>query len=220
MARTLIDLSHEIEHGMITYPGLPGPVMSDHLSRDASRERYRGEAEFHIGRIEMVANTGTYIDAPFHRFDGAADIAQLPLEKLADLRGVLVHLPDGQRALGVESLAGLDLRDAALLVHTGWSRHWRTEAYARPDHPFVSRAAAELLAGSGVALVGIDSVNIDDMADASRPAHTLLLRAGVPVVEHLENLSALRDQTFTFYAVPAPFRGMGTFAVRAFAIVR
>jgi arylformamidase len=219
MTRTLIDLSHEIEHGMITYPGLPGPVVSDHLSREASRERYRGEAEFHIGRIEMVANTGTYIDAPFHRFEGAMDIGKLPLENLAHLRGVVVHLPDAQRALGIEAVAGLDLRGAALLVYTGWSRHWRTDAYARTDHPFVSRSAAAYLAGSGVALVGIDSVNIDDMADASRPAHTLLLGAGVPVVEHLHNLSALGDRPFTFFAVPAPFRGMGTFPVRAFAVV-
>jgi arylformamidase len=219
MARTLIDLSHEIEHGMITYPGLPGPVITDHLSREASRERYRGEAEFHIGRIEMVANTGTYIDAPFHRFEGAADIGQLPLETVADLRGVVVPLPEGQRALGVEAVAGLDLRGAALLVHTGWSRHWRSDAYARADHPYVSRSAAEHLAGSDVALVGIDSVNIDDMADPSRPAHTLLLQAGIPVVEHLANLSALGDHPFRFYAVPAPFRGMGTLPVRAFAVV-
>jgi arylformamidase len=211
----LIDLSHPIEHGMVTYPGLPAPVIADHLSRVASRERYRGEAEFQIGRIEMVANTGTYIDAPSHRFGGAADVGALPLERLAFLRGVLVHLRE--RALTIEHLAALDLRAAALLVHTGWSQHWRTDAYGRADHPFVSRAAAEHLAQSGVALVGIDSVNIDDMADMSRPAHTHLLRASIPVVEHLTNLDALGDRAFTFFAVPAPVRGMGTFPVRAFA---
>ena len=215
MTRELIDLSHEIEAGMVTYPGLPAPVVTDHLSRDASRERYRGEAEFHIGRIEMVANTGTYIDAPSHRFEGGADIGALPLERVAFLRGVLVHLQE--RALTVEHLAGLDLRGAALLVHTGWSQHWRTDAYGRADHPYVSRAAAESLAQSGVALVGIDSVNIDDMADMSRPAHTILLRASIPVVEHLTNLDALGNRPFTFFAVPAPVRGMGTFPVRAFA---
>ncbi|HEX6098928.1 MAG TPA: cyclase family protein [Thermoanaerobaculia bacterium] len=214
----LIDLSHPIEHGMLTYPGLPGPVISDHLSRAASRERYRGQAEFHIGRIEMVANTGTYIDAPFHRFEDALDIGQLPLAGVANLRGVLVQLPEGRRALEVGDVAAMDLRGAALLVHTGWSRHWRSEAYAQADHPYVSRAAAEYLAASGVALVGIDSVNIDDMADASRPAHTLLLRRGIPVVEHLTNLSALADRPFTFFAVPAPVRGMGTFPVRAFGV--
>ena len=213
----LIDLSHPIEHGMLTYPGLPAPVIADHLTRAASRERYRGEAEFHIGRIEMVANTGTYIDAPFHRFAGAPDIGQLPLASVANLRGVLVQLPAGRRALEVDDVARLELRGAALLVHTGWSRHWRSEAYADASHPYVSREAAQQLAGSGVALVGIDSVNIDDMADASRPAHTLLLKAGIPVVEHLTNLDALRG-AFTFFAVPAPVRGMGTFPVRAFAI--
>ena len=218
MTAKLIDLSHPIEHGMLTYPGLPGPVIADHLSRAASRERYRGEAEFHIGRIEMVANTGTYIDAPFHRFEDAPDIGQLPLASVAHVRGVLVHLPAGQRALEVDDLAELDLRGAALLVHTGWSRHWRSEAYAQADHPYVSRAAAQHLAESGVALVGIDSVNIDDMADASRPAHTLLLRRGIPVVEHLTNLDTLDDRPFTFFAVPAPVRGLGTFPVRAFAI--
>lgn len=217
IATMLIDLSHAIEHGMVTYPGLPAPSIADHLSRAASRERYRGQAEFHIGRIEMVANTGTYLDAPSHRDEGAPDIAALPLERLAFLRGVLVHLDE--RALTVEHLAALDLRDAALLVHTGWSRHWRTDDYGRADHPYVSRAAAEFLATSGVALVGIDSVNIDDMADMSRPAHTLLLRAGIGVVEHLTNLEALRGRAFTFFAVPAPVRGMGTFPVRAFAAV-
>ncbi len=215
----LIDLSHEIEAGMSTYPGLPAPVITDYLSRADSRERYRGEAEFHIGRIEMIANTGTYIDAAFHRFEGAQDIGQLPLAGIAYLRGVLVHLPEGRRALGVDALSGLDLRGAALLVHTGWSRHWRTEEYGRADHAYVSREAAEYLVESGVALVGIDSVNIDDMADASRPAHTLLLRKGIPIVEHLTNLSALGDHPFTFFAVPPPVRGMGTFAVRAFASV-
>jgi arylformamidase len=219
MSPQLVDLSHPIEHGMVTYPGLPAPAISDHLSRAASRERYGGEAEFHIGRIEMVANTGTYIDAPFHRVEGAADIGQLPLEKVAYLRGVVWRLRDGERAVRREDVAGLDLRGAALLLHTGWSRHWRSETYGRADHPYVSREAAEVLAGSGVSVVGIDSVNIDDMADMSRPAHTLLLQQGIPVIEHLTNLGALGDRPFTFFAVPAPVRGMGTFPVRAFASI-
>lgn len=202
---------------MVTYPGLPAPVITDHLSRVTSRERYRGESEFHIAKIELVANTGTYLDAPSHRWEGEADLAALPLSKLAFLRGVVVHLDE--RALTPEHLADVELRGAALLVHTGWSRHWRTDAYANADHPFVSRAAAEQLAQSGVALVGIDSVNIDDMADFSRPAHTILLKHGIPIVEHLTNLDALGDRAFTFFAVPAPVRGMGTFPVRAFAAV-
>ncbi len=213
----LIDLSHPIEHGMITYPGLPAPVIADHLSRADSRERYRGEAEFQIGRIEMVANTGTYLDAPSHRFEDGADLDGLPLASLANLRGVLVHLRE--RALRAEHVTGLDLRGAALVVQTGWSQHWRTDAYGGAEHPYVSREAAAYLAESGVALVGIDSVNIDDMTDLSRPAHTLLLRAGIPIVEHLTNLEALGERAFTFFAVPPRVRGMGTFAVRAFAAI-
>jgi arylformamidase len=218
MTFELIDLSHEIEHGMTTYPGLPAPAISDYLDRASSRAKYRGQAEFHIARIEMVANTGTYIDAPSHRFEGAPDVGQLPLAGVAFLPGVLAALR--QRALEVDAVRALDLRGRALLIHTGWSRHWRTDAYGGADHPYVSRAAAELLADSGVALVGIDSVNIDDMADPSRPAHTLLLGNGIPVVEHLTNLSAIGDRPFTFFAVPPPARGMGTFSVRAFAALR
>ena len=210
----LVDLSHPIEHGMTTYPGLPAPAISDHLSRVDSRERYRGLAEFHIARIEMVANTGTYIDAPSHRDEGGVDIASLLLERVAFLRGVLLKIEE--RALRVADVNSLDLHDAALIVRTDFSRHWGTDAYGH-DNPYVSREAAAFLAQSGVALVGIDSVNIDDMADMSRPAHTLLLRAGIPVVEHLTNLAALEGAPFTFFAVAAPVRGMGTFPVRAFA---
>jgi kynurenine formamidase len=212
----LIDLSHPIEEGMVTYPGLPGPVLGTQLSREESRERYRGQAEFHIGRIDMVANTGTYLDAPFHRLAEGADIGQLPLEKLAGLRGVVVR-PRG-RALESADIESVDLAGAALLVCTGWSRYWRTETYGRADHPFVSREAASFLANSRVALVGIDSVNIDDMADFSRPAHTLLLGKNIPVVEHLTSLEELDDRPFTFVAVPPPVRGMGTVPVRAFAM--
>jgi len=213
----LMDLSHEVGDGTVTYPGLPAPRITDYLSREASRERYRGEAEFHIAKIEMIANTGTYLDAPSHRYEDGDDIAQLALAKVAFLPGVIVHLPEGQRALRPEHLTGLDLRGCALLVHTGWSRHWETEAYARADHPYISREAAEALVDAGAALAGIDSINVDDVADASRPAHTILLRHGIPIVEHLTNLAALRDRKFTFFAVPPRMRGVGTFIVRAFA---
>ena len=217
MSRTLIDLSHEVEHGMVTYPGLPAPAISDHMARAESRERYGGLAEFHIARIDMIANTGTYLDAPLHRFADGKDVAQLPLDGIAFLPGIVVPL--SERALRAEHLRDYDLRGRALLVHTGWSRHFRKPEYAAKDHPFVSREAAEHLAQSGVALVGIDSINIDDIADLSRPAHTLLLQAGIPIVEHLTNLDALGDQPFTFFAVPPRIRGMGTFTVRAFAAV-
>lgn len=213
----LIDLSHEIEHGMTTYPGLDAPVISDVLGRAASRKVYEGRAEFHIARIDMVANTGTYLDAPSHRFEWAADISGLPLEAIAFVPGVVVRLEE--RALAAETVKNIDLNKRALLIHTGWSRHWRTANYGAADAPYVSREAAEYLAQSGVTLVGIDSVNIDNRADLSRPAHTILLRSGIPVVEHLTNLEALGDRPFTFFAVPARVRGMGTFPVRAFAAV-
>ena len=206
----LVDLSHTIESGMVTYPGLPEPHISDWLSREASRERYGGQAEFRIGRIDMIANTGTYLDTPFHRYADGGDLADLPLTSIADLPGVLTDGSD---------LDSLDVRDRAVLIHTGWSRHWRTEKYGDPDHPFVSKETAELLVRRGAALVGIDCVNIDSAHDLSRPAHTILLRAGIPIVEHLTNLDALTGTAFKFFAVPVKVRGMGTFPVRAFAVV-
>jgi kynurenine formamidase len=218
MQRELIDLSHEVEPGMITMPGLPGPIVSEFLSRADSRRAYRGEAEFHIGRIELVANTGTYLDAPFHRFAGGEDIGQLALSKLAFLPGVVVDLPDGERALRAEHLGGVDVAGRAVLVHTGWSSRWRTPSYAE-GAPYIARDAAEHLVSAGAALVGIDGINIDCMEDPSRPAHTLLLARGIPVVEHLTNLERIAGRPFTFFAVPPPLRGLGTFTVRAFAAI-
>lgn len=214
MAR-LIDLSHEVFDGLVTYPGLPAPRISDHLSREASREKYRGQAEFHIARIDMVANTGTYIDAPSHRYAEGGDIGQLPLERVAFLRGAVVDLRE--RSLRVDDVRELDVRGAAVLVRSGWSQHFGRERYGAADHPYISADAAEHLARNGAALVGIDSINVDDVADWSRPVHTLLLRHGIPVVEHLTNLSELGDRPFTFFSVPARVRGVGTFTVRAFA---
>ena len=207
----LIDLSHTIESGMVTYPGLPEPQIRDWLSREASRERYGGHAEFQIGRIDMIANTGTYLDTPFHRYPDGGDLADLPLTSVANLPGVLT---DGSR------LEELDVRGRAVLIHTGWSKHWRTEHYGDALHPYVSKEAAELLVRKGAALVGIDCVNIDAATDLSRPAHTTLLRANIPIVEHLTNLDALAGAEFTFFAVPVKVRGMGTFPVRAFAMVK
>lgn len=206
----LVDLSHTIESGMVTYPGLPEPVISDWLSREESVARYDGRAEFHIARIDMIANTGTYLDTPSHRFADGFDLSGLPLEKVAGLPGVLITL---------EEIAHADVRGRAVLIHTGWSKHWRTPKYGDEDHPFVGAEAAETLVRNGATLVGIDCVNIDDARDLSRPAHTTLLRAGIPIVEHLTNLEALREAEFTFFAVPVKVRGMGTFPVRAFAVV-
>lgn len=212
----LIDLSHEIEDGMITYPGLPAPAIRDWLSREGSRGRYAAGTTFHIGKIDMIANTGTYVDAPFHRYDGDMDLAGFPLEAVADLDGCVVRATRRpSRALDAVAFAGREIRGKAVLVHTGWDAHWRTEAYGT-GHPFLTRAATEALVAGGAALVGIDSLNIDDTADGARPAHTLLLGAGIPIVEHLTNLGALPDAGFRFFAVPPKVKGMGSFPVRAF----
>ncbi|WP_394827068.1 cyclase family protein [Pendulispora albinea] len=217
--RRLVELSHPIAHGMITYPGLPAPEISDHLTRDACETSYGPGVRFQIGRISMVANTGTYVDSPFHRFDDGADLARLPLERLADLEGVVVRLA-GSRRRGIEAseLAPYDVAGRAVLLHTGWDRHWGTDAYG-VDAPFLTKGATEWLIAEGAALVGIDSVNIDDMGDRSRPAHTGLLRAGIPIVEHLRGLDALPPSGFRFHAAPPRVERFGTFPVRAYAVI-
>jgi kynurenine formamidase len=232
----LVDLSHSIEHGLETYRGLPPPVISDFMSRERSRAHYAPGTEFHIGRIDMVANTGTYLDSPFHRHADGADLAGLELERLADLEGLVVRHPfagdgrderghasaraiDAAEIVAAAAAARLDLEGKAVLVHTGWDAHWRTERYFT-GHPFLTDAAARLLVECGAALVGIDSLNIDDTADATRPVHTRLLAAGIPIVEHMTNLAALPDSGFRFYAVPPKVKAFGTFPVRAFASVR
>ena len=203
---------------MITYPGLPGPVISDFLGREASRGHYAEGTTFHIARLRMVANTGTYLDAPFHRFAHGKDVSGLPLERLADLEGVVIDATGAGTGVDASAFAGRDVAGKAVLVRTGWDAHWRTPRYAE-GHPHLTRAAAEYLAGAGPALVGIDSLNIDDTNDGVRPAHTLLLAAGVPIVEHLCNLKALPAAGFRFHCVPAPFQGIGSFPVRAYAVV-
>jgi len=218
MAARLIDLSHEIEHGMVTYRGLPAPTISDWLSRDASKARYEPGTTFQIGKMELVANTGTYIDSPFHRYAEGRDIAGYTLEAVADLPGLVIRVRDGDRALDRSYFETHELKGKAVLVHSGWDRHWRTDTYSSGQHPFVTKDAAEYLAKAGAALVGIDSFNIDDDKDGTRPAHTTLLGAGIAIVEHLTRLSALPDSGFRFFAVPPRVKGMGSFPVRAFAI--
>jgi arylformamidase len=243
MSSTLIDLSHTIEHGMITYKGLPAPVISDHLTREASRALYAPGTEFHIGDIKMVANTGTYLDSPFHRYAEGTDLAGLPLSSLANLDGIVVQRVSAaereleqvmfpgvamsagtverrkDRGISAAALEGRDVKDKAVLLYTGWDTRWRTEDYSNGRHPFLSGDAAEFLAESGAALVGIDSYNIDDTADGRRPAHSVLLKAGIPVVEHLCGLRELPANGFRFFAVPVKVKRFGTFPVRAFAIL-
>jgi arylformamidase len=203
---------------MTTYPGLPGPIVCDYLSREASKKTYAHGTSFQIAKIELVANTGTYVDSPFHRFEDGVDLAGLGLDRLADLDAVVVSVEDGIRAIGPEHFAGLDLDGRALLIHTGWSKHFRTPAYFE-GHPFLTRRASEQLAKSNALFVGIDSLNIDDTKDGTRPAHTLLLGAGIPVGEHFTNLGALPRRGARLHAAPVKMRGVGTFPVRAYAIV-
>ena len=259
--RRLIDLSHTIEAGMITYKGLPAPSICDFLSREASRGLYAEGTEFHIGRIDMVANTGTYLDAPFHRFADGADVSELELTSLADLPGVVVRVagregpggpegpagregsgapsrpagragsdgaagrnrcegPSGRdgRAIGPEAFEPYDVRGRAVLIHTGWAAHWRTDRYFE-GHPYLTEDAAVFLRDHGAVLVGIDSYNIDDTADPRRPVHTILLGAGIPIVEHMRGLEQLPDTGFRFSAVPVKVKGLGSFPVRAYARV-
>ena len=213
----LIDLSHEIEEGMTTYLGLPGPHICDFWTREESAGRYDDGSTFQIGRIDMVANTGTYVDSPFHRYAEGMDLAELPLESLADLEGLIVRRPfENGLAVDADAFADLDVQGKAVLVHTGWDRNWRTDAYF-DDHPFLTEAAARALVEGGAAFVGIDSHNIDDTRARSRPVHSLLLGADIPIGEHLTNLGALPNIGFRFSAVPPKVCGMGTFPVRAYA---
>jgi kynurenine formamidase len=210
----LIDLSHSIEDGMVTYEGLPAPHICDFWDRESSAAHYDDGSTFQIGRIDMVANTGTYLDSPFHRYADGDDLASVGLERLAGLDGLCVRT--GGKEAGTDLFAGLDVAGKAVLVHTGWDRHWRTDAY-HSGHPFLAEAAARLLAERGAALVGIDSYNIDDTRTRRRPVHTILLGAGILVCEHMTNLAALPASGFRFTAVPPKIVGMGTFPVRAFA---
>jgi arylformamidase len=216
----LVDLSHVIEHGMTTHKGLPGPHICDYWTREASAANYDDGSTFQIGRIEMVANTGTYVDSPFHRYADGKDLAELPLGSLAELEGIVVRRPfENGLAVDADAFAGLDVRGRAILVHTGWSRNWRTESYLS-DHPFLTEAAARALADGGAAFVGIDSHNIDDTRTRGRPVHTLLLGADIPIGEHLTGFEQLPDSGFRFTAVPPKIKGMGTFPVRAFAVLQ
>jgi arylformamidase len=213
----LVDVSHTVEHGMITYKGLPGPVMSDHLSREDSRSRYAPGTEFQIGKIEMVANTGTYLDSPFHRYARGKDLAALELNSIANLDGIVVRV--SEREITEKSFSQIEVKNKAVLVHTGWDKHWRTEEYSSGNHPYLTEGAATFLAKHGATLVGIDSFNIDATYDGNRPSHTILLGHDIPIVEHLCILGDLPDSGFKFFAVPVKVRKFGTFPVRAFGIV-
>jgi kynurenine formamidase len=216
----LVELNHVVTAGMTTYPGLPGPAITPHLTREASRTHYAPGVEFAIDRISMVGNTGTYLDSPYHRYADGADLAALPLAAVADLPVIVVRLADSeQRGIGPRALTTLDPAGAAVLLHTGWDRHWGTEAYGDAA-PYLTEPAARLLVDAGARLVGIDSVNIDDAhSGGHRPAHSILLGAGIPVLEHLTGLGDLPVTGARLHAAPPRVRDFGTFPVRAYAVV-
>lgn len=213
----LIDLSHTIEHGLVTYKGLPAPLICDYLSREDSRKVYAEGTEFQIGKIEMVGNTGTYMDCPFHRYAHGKDLSEVGVERLADLPGIVIRA-DCRQALAIDTdyFQGKELRGKAVLVHTGWDRHWNTEQYFE-NHPYITAEAAHYLVEAGVQLVGIDCVNIDDTRGKARPVHSQLLQAEILIVEHMRGLEQLPDHGFTFSALPPKIKGFGTFPVRALA---
>ena len=215
-----IDLSHVIYDGLVTYKGLPAPIMCDYLSREASKEKYAEGTQFQIGKIEMVMNTGTYVDCPFHRYEDGKDLSEVELESFADLEGIVIRANHKNGlAVTAEAFKGKEIRNRAVLVHTGWDEHWTTDQYFE-NHPFLTEDAAIYLRDCGVKLVGIDSLNIDYTGGGERPVHTTLLRAEILIVEHLCNLANVPDEGFTFSAVPPKFKGAGTFPVRAFARVK
>ncbi len=217
--RRLIDLSHTIEHGMITYKGLPAPLICDWMSRDASKAKYAAGTEFQIGKIEMVANTGTYIDSPFHRYAHGKDLSELPLESVADLDCVVIRIdPRSPRAIDDIPVPREHVRGRAVLFHTGWDRHWRTDAYFE-GHPYVTGRAAEWLVAAGVTLVGIDSFNIDSTDTGERPVHSVLLGHNIPICEHMCRLDQVPPRGGRFSAVPVKVKGFGSFPVRAYVTV-
>jgi len=218
-AQGYVDLSHTIEEGMVTYKGLPAPLICDHLSRERSRDIYAPGTEFQIGRIEMVGNTGTYLDTPFHRYADGYDLSALSLDRVSGVPAVVVRV-EGARGRAVDwmAFAATEVAGRAVLVQTGWDRHWRTDRYFE-GHPFLTADAATYLRDNGARIVGIDSFNIDDVSAGERPVHTILLGAGIPIVEHLTNLDKLPNDGFRFWAVPPKFSKVGTFPVRAHAML-
>jgi len=215
---TLIDVSHTVKDGMITYKGLPAPIICDYLSREASKSHYEDGTTFQIGAITMSSNTGTYVDVPFHRYEKGKDLSEIALSSLANLDAMKISIPENITEVGVEHFRGKNLKNKAVLIATNWSRHWGTDTYF-DDFPYVNEEAALYLRDQGAIFVGIDSYNIDDTRGKTRPCHSILLHDDIPICEHMTGLAELPDDSFKFFAVPVKVKGMGTFPVRAFGII-
>jgi arylformamidase len=220
MAMRIIELSHPIEPGMPTYPGLPEPEWSTFTSREASAQRLGTGVSFDIGALSIVANTGTYVDTPWHYHEGMADLATMPADRLVDVPIVVVAVPGGG-PIGPEALGEPGrLSGAAVLLHTGWSKHWGSAEYtAEGRTPHLTAGAVLALLQARPALVGLDAHNVDDTRDPTRPAHHGLLRAGIPILEHLTGLDAVPETGARLTALPPPIRGLGSFPVRAVAVL-
>jgi len=214
---TLIDVSHTVKDGMQTYKGLPVPIICDYLSREASKSHYEEGTSFQIGVVTMCANTGTYVDVPFHRYENGEDLSEFSLARLANLDGIKVVIPEGIKAIKVEHLPK-DISGKAVLLQTNWSEYWGSDQYFE-NHPYVTEQTAQYLRDQGAIFVGIDSYNIDDIQGKKRPCHSILLKEGIPICEHMTNLNELPADNFKFFAVPVKMKGMGTFPVRAFGIL-
>ena len=215
---SLIDVSHKVEDGMQTYKGLPVPIICDYLTREASKSHYENGTSFQIGVVTLCSNTGTYVDVPFHRYEEGEDLSEISLAKLANLDCIKIVIPESVQEIEVTHVENIELEGKAILFQTGWSKHWGSDQYFE-DHPFVSEKVAVLLRNAGVVFVGIDSYNIDDVSGNARPCHSTLLKAGIPICEHMTGLDQLPVKDFRFFAVPVKMRGMGTFPVRAFGII-
>ncbi len=215
---TLIDVSHTVKDGMITYKGLPAPIICDYLSREASKGHYEDGTTFQIGAITMSSNIGTYVDVPFHRYEKGKDLSEIALSSLANLDAIKITIPEAITEIGVEHFQGKNIKNKAVLIATNWSRHWGTDTYF-DDFPYVNEEAALYLRDQGANFVGIDSYNIDDTKGKARPCHSILLHEDIPICEHMTGLAELPDDNFKFFAVPVKVKGMGTFPVRAFGII-
>jgi len=216
---TLIDVSHKVEDGTVTYKGLPAPIICDYLTREASKNHYAEGTSFQIGLVTLCSNTGTYVDVPFHRYEDGEDLSEISLARLANLDAIKVTLKEGVQQITPEHIQGLEVTGKAVLFETNWSRHWGTDQYFE-DHPYVTEETAILLRDKGALFVGVDSHNIDDLTHDTRPCHSILLKAGIPICEHMAYLSELPASGFRFFAVPVKMKGMGTFPVRAFGLVK